>query len=110
MAKDMYRRAYSRVEELCKPYETVIEIDAAKLPAPAVVDGWSGAEFASALRHDVTNRAYNIHFRQLLHVGFRVAAELGEEYLDALAKNREAVAQNVAENLWERHLRPLFVG
>jgi hypothetical protein len=110
VAKTIYRRAYGRVEELCKPYETVIDIDLARLPSPAGVDGWSGAEFAAALRHDASEPAYNKHFRQLLHVSFRVAAEMGEEYLDALARNREVVAQNVTENLWRRHLRPLFVG
>jgi len=110
LAKSIYRRAHGRVEELCTPYETVIDIDRSKLPAPARVDAWSSGEFVAALRHDSANPAYNIHFRQLLHVGFRVAAELGPEYLAALAANREAVARNVAANLWARHLRPLFLG
>jgi hypothetical protein len=109
IAKTIYRRAYDRVEELSKPYKTVIEIDRRKLPLPATVDTWSGTQFASALRHDAGNPAYNIHFRQLLHIGFKVAAEMGKEYLEALTQNREAVARNVSENLWERHLRPLFL-
>jgi hypothetical protein len=110
LAKTIYRRAHGRVEELCKPYETVIDIDLAQLPPPARVDGWSGREFAAALRHDASQPEYNKHFRQLLHVSFRIAAEMGDEYLDSLARNREVVAQNVAENLWKRHLQPLFVG
>jgi hypothetical protein len=110
VARAVYRRAHGRVDELCKPYETVIDIDRSKLPAPARVDGWSSAEFVAALRHDAANPAYNIHFRQLLHVGFRVAAEMGSEYRAALAANREAVARNVAQNLWARHIKPLFLG
>ncbi len=110
VAKKIYHQAYGRIEELCKPYETVIEIDRSKLPPPAAVDAWSGSAFASALRHDQSQPAYNLHFRQLLHVSFRIAAEMGGEYLEALEKNREAVARNVTENLWERHIRPLFVG
>ncbi len=110
IAKRIYRRAHGRVEELCKPYETVIELDRTKLPVPGAVDGWSGSEFSAALRHDASNPSYNIHFRQLLHVAFRVAAEMGPEYLDALVRNRETVATNVSDNLWKRHLQPLFVG
>jgi hypothetical protein len=47
--------------------------------------------------------------RQLVHVGFRVAAKMGDRYLDALDKHRASVSRNVTENLWERHLKPLFV-
>jgi hypothetical protein len=109
IAKAIYRDAFDRVDELAKPYETVIEIDRQKLPPPGTVDAWSGSQFVSALRHDRRDPAYNIHFRQLLHIGFRVAAEMGKEYLDALRQNREAVARNVSENLWDRHIKPLFL-
>jgi hypothetical protein len=110
LAKTIYRRAHGKVAEICKPYESVIDIDLGRLPAPSTVDGWSGAEFAAALRHDASHPSYNPHFRQLLHVGYGVAAEMREEYLDALDRNREAVGLNVSENLWKRHLEPLFIG
>jgi hypothetical protein len=110
IAKEVYREAFSHAEELCKPYATVIDIDYAKLPAPAVVDAWTSEQFTSALRHDQSDRAYNPSLRQLLHVGFKVAARMGDRYLDALEANEEIVARNVTTNLFERHIRPIFLG
>jgi hypothetical protein len=46
----------------------------------------------------------------LLHVGFKIAAKLGPRYLDALVADEEIVAKNVTENLWERHIKPVFLG
>jgi hypothetical protein len=46
----------------------------------------------------------------LLHVGFKVAAKLGDRYLKALEANEEVVARNVTTNLFERHIRPVFLG
>jgi len=46
---------------------------------------------------------------QLLHVGYKVAAEMGQVYLDALASNEAIVAKNVSENLYDRHIVPLFI-
>jgi hypothetical protein len=63
----------------------------------------------SALRHDQKNPAYNPHLRQLLHVGYKVAAKLNSRYLDALKACEASVARNVTENLYERHLKPLFL-
>ncbi len=110
IAKDVYREAYAHAEELCKPYATVIDIDYAKLSQPAVVDGWTSEQFTSALRHDQSNAAYNPSFRQLLHVGFKVAAKMGDRYLNALEANEEIVARNVTANLYDRHIRPIFLG
>jgi hypothetical protein len=110
IAKEVYREAFSHAEELCKPYATVIDIDYAKLPAPAVVDAWTSEQFTSALRHDQSHGAYNPSLRQLLHVGFKVAAKMGDRYLDALEANEEIVARNVSTNLFERHIRPIFLG
>jgi hypothetical protein len=67
-------------------------------------------QYTSALRHDQSNAAYNPSFRQLLHVGFKVAAKMGERYLRALDANEEIVAKNVTTNLYERHIRPIFIG
>jgi hypothetical protein len=35
---------------------------------------------------------------------------MGNRYLDALEKHKGPVAKNVTANLYERHLKPLFVG
>jgi len=108
LIRKIYRGAYSRYEELAAPYSTVIDIDPAKLPSPDEVDGWSCDHFAQTLRHIPSNPAYNPHFRQLLHVAFKVAAELGTEYTGALERNAEVVGRNVTANLFERHIRPIF--
>ncbi len=71
---------------------------------------WSSDEFVSALRHDASNPGYNLHLRQLLHVGFKVAAKMGERYLDMLKACEATVSKNVTENLYERHMKPLFIG
>ncbi|MBW4039356.1 MAG: hypothetical protein HIU91_10885 [Acidobacteria bacterium] len=110
IAKEVYREAFAHVEELCKPYAAVIDIDYAKLPKPHVADMWTSEQYTSALRHDQRNTAYNPSFRQLLHVGFKVAAKMGPRYLNALEENEETVAKNVTTNLYERHIKPIFVG
>jgi hypothetical protein len=110
IAKEVYAEAFAHAEELCKPYATVIDIDYAKLPSVETVNGWTASEYTSALRHDQKNPAYNPSFRQLLHVGFKVAAKMGDKYLKALEANEEIVAKNVTENLWDRHIKPIFLG
>ena len=88
----------------------MIDIDDSKLPTAAEVNGWTGKQYAAALRHDQKNPAYNPSFRQLLHVGFKIAAKMGPRYLEALEANEDVVAQNVTANLWERHIKPVFLG
>ena len=110
MAKEVYAEAHAHQDELTGPYAAVIQIDAAKLPSPAEVNGWTSEQFVSALRHDQGNTAYNASLRQLLHVGFKVAAKMGPRYLAALEAHEESVARNVTENLFERHIRPVFLG
>ncbi len=110
LAKEVYGEAFAHQAELCEPYATVIDIDAAKLPQPDAVAEWSSKEFTSALRHDPSNTAYNLSFRQLLHVGFKVAAKMGDRYLNALDVNEAIVAKNVTTNLFERHIKPVFLG
>ena len=110
IAKEVYAEAYAHADDLCAPYATVIDIDHAQLPAPATVEGWTSAQYTDALRHEQGNVGYNPSFRQLLHVGFKVAAKMGTRYLDALEANEEVVAKNVTTNLFERHIRPVFLG
>ncbi len=108
LAKEIYAYAYDHVDEFCAPYATVIDIDRAKLPAPAEVASWSGSQLAAALRHVPANPAFNPHMRQLVHVSFKVAAKQGQRYTDLLVANRDVVAKQVTENIYDRHLRPLF--
>jgi hypothetical protein len=110
IAKEIYRAAFVRYEEMAGPYATVIDIDHHRLPEPDSVDRWSEAQYATALRHDQECLAYNLHFRQLLHVGYKVAAEMGFRYLNALEKYETVIARNVTENILERHLNRVFPG
>ncbi len=110
LAKEIYAEAYAHREELCAPYATVIDIDPAKLPTPEDLNGWSSDQLVAALRHDPKNPAYNSSMRQLLHVGFKVAAKMGKRYLDLLSKEEQTIAKNVTANLFDRHIKPLFLG
>jgi len=108
LAQEIYARSFARVDELCAPYAAVIDIDRAQLPGSETVRTWSGADYLAALRHDRTCPAYNPHFRQLLHVGFRVAAEMEAEYLQAVEASADVIGPLVTENLLEKHIMPLF--
>jgi hypothetical protein len=110
IAKEIYAAALQKQDELCAPYATVIDIDPGKLPSAKTVETWKAEQFTSALRHDQKNPAFNPHFRQLLHVGYKVAARMGDRYLHALKDSKAVIGRNVTENLYERHIRPVFVG
>lgn len=109
LAKELYGYAVEHVDELCAPYASVIDIDCSKLPSMATIAGWSGAQFASAIRHLPAHAQFNSNMRQLLHVSFKLAAKRGDEYFPLLKSHREIVGKQVTENLFERHLRPLFI-
>jgi hypothetical protein len=108
LVKAIYSGAISRFDELCRPYATVIDINKAMLPSTKEVERWTGEKLANTLRHIPNHPDYNPNFRQLLHVGYKVAAEYGEEYTGALKTHREVVGQQVFENIYERHIKRLF--
>jgi hypothetical protein len=110
LAKEIYSDALEHVDELCAPYATVIDIDRKKLPTRETVNGWTSEQYVSALRHDQGNKAFNSSFRQLIHVGFKIAAKKGDRYLNALKKHEAVIAKNVTQNLFERHMKPLLLG
>ena len=110
LAKEIYAEALAHVEELCAPYAAVIDINAKKLPSNETVQGWNPEQFVNALRHDPQCPAFNPHLRQLLHVGYKVAARMGDRYLNLLEQCEPTIARNVTENLYERHLKPLLIG
>jgi hypothetical protein len=109
IAKEIYAQAYGQMEELCKPYATVIEIDREQLPVPAEVTKWTSQQYVAALHHDKDCKAYNPSLRQLLHVSFKIAAKIGDRFLDAVKSNEEIIARGVTDNLFERHIRPVFL-
>ena len=109
MAKNIYTEAYSRMDELAGPYATVIDIEKSKLPTPDAVMQWSSEKFANTLRHVPGHADYDPMFRQLIHVGYKVAAELSDRYIAMLKKHKEIVGAQVTENILERHIKRLFV-
>lgn len=110
IAKEIYRTAFARREDLCRPYGGLVDVDPRALPAPDAVDSWPAEEFVAALEHDRSCPKYRRDFRQLLHVAYKVAAEMGERFLRALEERESLVAPRVTRNIYERHIRPLFVG
>lgn len=108
VAKEIYAGAHGRFAELTAPYATVIDIAPERLPEVAEVAAWTSEKYAATLRHDQTCPDYNPDFRQLIHVGFKVAAELGSRYTSSLKEFSSIVGSNVTYNLLERHIKPIF--
>ena len=107
-AKKIYANSYNRREELCAPYADVIDIDESQLPTVKEVNEWTGQKYADTLRHIPGHEDYNANFRQLIHVAYKVAAEMGKEYTDLLEKYEDIIGECVEENIYERHLKRLF--
>lgn len=108
IAQEVYAAAHRRFDELTGPYATVIDIDRGRLPAPEEVAGWDSQRYVEALRHEGKCAGYNPHFRQLIHVGFKVAAEMKSRYTAALQTHEALIARNVTANLYDRHIQPIF--
>jgi hypothetical protein len=109
-AKALYREALARYDEMAKPYATVIAIDRRALPSPSEVDTWTTQKYVEVLEHNQRCPSFSIHFRQLVHISFRIAAEKRAQYLDLLKANRHSVETRVGHNLLKRHIEPLFLG
>ncbi len=109
LVNEIYGYALAHVDELCAPYASVIDIHKDKLPTAKEVAGWSGPRFANAIRHIPGHPEFNPHVRQLLHVSFKLAAKAGSRYTDLLKANEAIVAEQVFNNLYHRHMRPLFM-
>jgi hypothetical protein len=109
IAKEIYQIAFARFDELCGPYASVIDINVQNLPSVQTVSNWDGEKFANALRHDPSCEDYNSDLRQLLHVGYKVAAEMKTDYYPALEQYSATIAEHVSENIYARHMKPLFL-
>lgn len=107
-AKYIYTESLGRMDELCAPYADVIDIDKDKLPSAEEVAGWSSEKYANTLRHIPGHPDYNPNFRQLIHVAYKVAAEMGKNYTSLLEKHADLIGGCVEENIYDRHLKRLF--
>jgi len=108
LTKAIYSGALARFDEVCAPYATVIDIKKSDLPSSKEVERWTGEKLANTLRHIPGHPDYNPNIRQLIHVGFKVAAEYGQVYTGALETHKEIVGQQVTENILDRHIKRLF--
>ena len=79
-----------------------------KQPTVEEVNQWSSEKYADTLRHIPGHADYNPNFRQLIHVAYQVAAEMGEEYTNLLVKYQDIIGECVEENIYDRHLKRLF--
>jgi hypothetical protein len=109
LAKEIYAEALAHIDELCAPYATVIDIQRDKLPSKSAVHAWTSRQYVNALRHDPKCPGFNPHLRQLLHVGYKIAAKMGNRYLKLLDQCEPTISRNVTTNLYDRHIKPLFV-
>lgn len=107
-AREVYAGALDHFDELCAPYATVIDINRSHLPSARKVLELPGDAFAAMIRHDQHNPAYNPSVRQLLHVGYKLAANAGPRYTSLLDKYARQVAQAVTDNILNRHLLRIF--
>lgn len=108
LAKQIYANSYNRSEELCAPYADVIDIDNSQLPTIEEVNTWTSDKFANTLRHIPGHPDYNSNFRQLIHVAYKVAAEMGDVYTDMLKKYADIIGDCVEQNIFDRHFKRLF--
>ena len=110
LAKEIYIGALGRYDELAAPYASVIAIDPSQLPSADTVKSWTSAQFVAAVDHDQSCPGFNPSLRQLIHVGYKVAAEMGARYLTALETHAAVVGRRVTNNLFDKHIVPLFLG
>lgn len=108
LAKQIYANSYNRKDELCAPYADVIDIDGNQLPTVEEVNAWTSEKYVNTLRHIPGHPDYNSNFRQLIHVAYKVAAEMEDVYTNLLKKYADVIGGCVEENIYERHLKRLF--
>ena len=108
LAKKIYVNSLGRMEELTVPYATVIDVDVNALPSPEEVEKWDAETYARTMRHNQSDPLYNPSFRQLIHVSYKIAAELKDEFLPALEKYTDVIGDQITANIGERHVKRLF--
>jgi hypothetical protein len=106
--KEIYARSLEKTEELCAPYADVIDISIDDLPSKDEIMKWDSSRFAASLRHIPGNPDYNSNMRQLIHVGYKLAAMRMDEFYSLLDKYSDIVGTCVYENIYERHIARLF--
>ena len=109
LVKEIYSAGYSRYDELIQPYLHSVEISKEKLPLPSEVMEWDRERLVNTLRHEPKSKFLDTNFRQLLHISFKIAAEKGKIYYDAMEESKEIISSCVTNNLYERHIKHIFL-
>lgn len=109
LTKEIYFKSLDRIDELTGPYASVISIDPKQLPSAKEVKKWNSTRFSETLRHVPNNQHYNPGFRQLIHVGYKIAAEMGSGFTNMLKKHAGIIEEQVIENIYNRHISRLFL-
>lgn len=107
--KEIYASSLDKTEELCAPYADVIDIRIEDLPSKEEIMKWDSRRFAAALRHVPGNPDYNSNMRQLIHVGYKLAAMRMDQFYSLLDEYSDIVGGCVYENIYERHITRLFI-
>lgn len=108
-ALEIYEEALKRFDELTSPYPDVLDIDKSKLPKVDELIRSGREKMGSALRHNQGETDYNPHFRQLMHCAYKLAAEREFNFFSLLEKYRIPIEEAVTHNLYEKHVKKLFI-
>lgn len=110
MVQAIYKEAYHRYDELTQPYKPVIDIEEDNLPDPQEFLQLKGSQIASKLEHNPGHSDFDPQLRQFMHCAYKIAAEQGDEFIRLLQDNNSYIGNRVTENLFSRHIKPLFLG
>lgn len=105
---EIYRKAFKRLDELIEPYDQVVNIQRDKIPKPEEIKKWTKEDLMNAITHDPSNPEFNKDLRQVFHISYGIAAEMGGRFYSALEDHREVISNHVTKNLFERHIKRLF--
>ncbi|HHE55220.1 MAG TPA: hypothetical protein ENL21_05515, partial [Caldithrix abyssi] len=108
--KSLYRSAIAQMDQLLQPYAAIVRIDRQNLPLPDELDNWNAEQLVRSLRHNQSDSLFNKDLRQLFHISYGLAAQYGNTFYELLETYRSEIERNVTENLFDRHIKPLFLG
>ncbi|MBZ9630049.1 tagaturonate epimerase family protein [Salegentibacter sp. LM13S] len=105
----IYKEALDRFEELTSPYPDVLDIDKSKLPEVSELKKAGRERMGRTLRHNPEEQDFNPHFRQLMHCAYKLAGENELEFFRLLDKYRKKIEKRVTENIFDKHLRKIYL-
>ena len=112
MAKEIYAEALDARDELCAPYAAVIDIDYAQAARPPPKsNGWTAEQYTSRAAARPGEPGFNTRTCGSCSTSAtRSPRRWASEYLDdARSVPSQSISRNVTENLFDRHIKPLFL-